>query len=225
MKGYLVEEAYEVCDAIDGGDPAEIRDELGDLLFQIVFQAQLGRETAEFDLDDVEAAIADKMERRHPYVFGDQERVDASGAAKTWEAAKAAERAEKGVLHGLPKALPALHKARRLTDKAAAVGFEWPDADGAWDKFEEEVRELREVAQTGDRAAIVDELGDVLFTLVNVARWLKVDPEDALQQANQKFVRRFGYVEAGLRDRGVPFGEASLEEMDGLWDEAKSKGL
>lgn len=225
MKGYLVEEAYEVSEAIDRGEPAGIRDELGDLLFQVVFQAQLGAEAGEFDLDDVVDAISDKMERRHPHVFGDAAPIGVDEQNRRWEAAKAAERADEGVLHGVPAALPALHKARRLTDKAAGVGFEWPDASGAWGKFEEELGELREAAAGGDLDAIRHELGDVLFTLVNVARWLGVDPEDALQRTNQRFTRRFGYVEQGLRSRKRAFGEATLDEMDALWDEAKSKGL
>ncbi|MFT7620851.1 MAG: MazG family protein, partial [Myxococcota bacterium] len=158
MKGYMVEEAYEVCDAIDQGEPAALCDELGDMLFQIAFQAQLGTERDEFDMDDVVNAISDKMERRHPHVFGDVGPIDAKQAARQWEADKARERADKGVLHGLPVALPALHKARRLTDKAAAVGFEWPDVSGAWAKFDEELGELQEATASGDQAAIAHEL-------------------------------------------------------------------
>ncbi len=223
LKGYIVEEAYEVCEAIDGGDATALRDELGDLLFQVVFQAQIGAENGEFDMDGVVDAISDKMERRHPHVFGDGGPISADEENQGWEAMKAAERADKGVLFGVPKALPALHKARRLTDKAAAVGFEWPSAQGAWDKFDEEMGELREAAADGDPDAIRHELGDVLFTLVNIARWLGVEPEDALQQTNARFVRRFGHVESELRAQGKPVHSATLEEMDALWNDAKAR--
>ena len=222
LKSYVVEEAYEVVEAIETGDPAALKDELGDLLFQVVFLAQLAKERDWFEFDDVVNAISDKLETRHPHVFGDAGPMTEAEIGAAWEASKAKELADKGVLSGLPGALPALHKARRLTDKAAAVGFEWPDIDGAWAKFDEEMSELREATQSGDPDAIADELGDTLFTLVNLARWLKVDPEDALQRTCGKFVYRFGYVESKLRERGVLMGAASLEEMDGLWNDAKT---
>jgi nucleoside triphosphate diphosphatase len=221
---YTVEEAYEVADAIDRGDLAQLRDELGDLLFQVVFHSQMAREQGAFTFDDVVNAICDKMERRHPHVFGEGKIEDAEAQSVAWEEQKRLERAAKGagILADVPVALPALVRANKLGKRAAQVGFEWPDVGGALDKLEEEVRELRgEVGAKSSRAAIEDEAGDLLFSVVNVCRYLKVDPEAALKHANAKFERRFGYVEARLRDQGRTPGDATLEEMDRLWDEGK----
>jgi ATP diphosphatase len=223
---YTIEEAYEVADAIERDDLASLRGELGDLLFQVVFHAQMASERGAFAFDDVVAAICDKLERRHPHVFGDA-RID-SAAAQTvaWEEQKRLERERAGasVLDDVPLALPALTRANKLGKRAALVGFEWPDVAGALDKLDEELGELRkEVAEEAGEAAIANELGDVLFCVVNVCRYLRIDPETALRAANTKFERRFGYVERRLREQGRRVGEATLEEMDRLWDEGKAK--
>jgi MazG family protein len=223
---YTIEEAYEVADAIERDDLAALRGELGDLLFQVVFHSQMASERGAFAFDDVAAAICDKLERRHPHVFGDA-RID-SAAAQTvaWEEHKRLERERAGasVLDDVPLALPALTRANKLGKRAALVGFEWPDVAGALDKLDEELGELRaEVAGSAGEAEIQNELGDVLFCVVNVCRYLKIDPETALRGANAKFERRFGYVERRLREQGRRVGEATLEEMDRLWDEGKGR--
>src|SRR5262245_28493831 len=223
---YTIEEAYEVADAIERDDLASLRGELGDLLFQVVFHAQMASERSAFAFDDVVAAICDKLERRHPHVFGEA-RID-SAAAQTvaWEEQKRLERerASASVLDDVPLALPALTRANKLGKRAALVGFEWPDVAGALDKLDEELGELRkEVAEQAGAAAIANELGDVLFCVVNVCRYLGIDPETALRGANSKFERRFGYVERRLREQGRSAREATLEEMDRLWDEGKER--
>ena len=223
---YTIEEAYEVADAIERKDYPALRDELGDLLFQVVFHSQMAREQGSFAFDDVVAAICDKMERRHPHVFGDA-RID-SAAAQTvaWEEQKRLERERSGksVLADVPLALPALTRANKLGKRAAQVGFEWPDVAGALDKLDEELGELRKgLSVQADQAHITDELGDVLFCVVNVCRYLGVDPETALKGANAKFERRFGYVEQRLNEQGRSAREATLEEMDRLWDEGKKR--
>jgi nucleoside triphosphate diphosphatase len=223
---YTIEEAYEVADAIERDDLASLRGELGDLLFQVVFHAQMASERGAFAFDDVVAAICDKLERRHPHVFGDA-RID-SAAAQTvaWEEQKRLERERAGasVLDDVPLALPALTRANKLGKRAALVGFEWPDVAGALDKLDEELAELRtEVAGAAGEAAIGNELGDVLFCVVNVCRYLKIDPETALRGANAKFERRFSYVERRLREQGRSARESTLAEMDRLWDEGKEQ--
>lgn len=222
---YTIEESYEVADAIERDDDPALRGELGDLLFQVVFHAQMASERGAFAFDDVVAAICDKLERRHPHVFGDA-RID-SAAAQTvaWEEQKRLERESAGasVLDDVPLALPALTRANKLGKRAALVGFEWPDVAGALDKLDEELGELRqEVRDQAGEAQITNELGDVLFCVVNVCRYLKIDPETALRGANAKFERRFSYVERRLREQGRSAREATLEEMDKLWDEGKS---
>jgi MazG family protein len=221
LKPYIIEEAYEVCEAIEGGDPAVLRDELGDLLFQVVFQSQIAKEQGHFDLNDVVDAISDKMERRHPHVFGDETALTAEEVAEHWEQRKVKEKGRKGLLDGVPKSLPALRKARRVTDKAALIGFDWPSIDGALAKVEEEIQELAEARESRDPAAIEHEFGDLLFALVNVGRFLKVDPEDALRGTLARFMRRFEYVEQSLRDTGRSLEDASLEQMEAYWQEAK----
>src|SRR4030095_365684 len=223
---YTIEEAYEVADAIERDDLASLRGELGDLLFQVVFHAQMASERGAFAFDDVVAAICDKLERRHPHVFGDA-RID-SAAAQTvaWEEQKRRERERAGasVLDDVPLALPALTRANKLGKRAALVGFEWPDVAGALDKLDEELGELRkELSEQAGAAEITDELGDVLFCIVNVCRYLGVDTAVALRGANSKFERRFGYVEQRLREQGRSAREATLEEMDKLWDEGKKR--
>ncbi len=223
---YTIEEAYEVADAIERNDLPALRDELGDLLFQVAFHSQLAKEQGAFDFDAVVTAICDKMERRHPHVFGEASIESAEAQTVAWEEQKRRERAAKrmGVLADVPVSLPALTRANKLGKRAAQVGFEWPDVTGALEKVEEEIRELKhEVAAGVDRNAIADELGDVLFCIVNVCRYLNVDPETALRATNAKFERRFGYVEQRLKEQGRTPEQATLEEMDRLWEEGKKK--
>jgi MazG family protein len=222
---YTIEEAYEVSDAIERNDLAALRDELGDLLFQVVFHSQMAKEQGAFDFDAVVDAICDKMERRHPHVFADATIESAEAQTVAWEEQKRQERSQKhaSVLADVPVSLPALTRANKLGKRAAQVGFEWADVNGAMGKVEEEVRELKqEIAAGTDRKAMADELGDVLFCIVNVCRYMNIDPEAALRTTNSKFERRFRYVEERLRQQGRTPEEASLEEMDRLWDEGKA---
>jgi tetrapyrrole methylase family protein/MazG family protein len=227
LRPYVLEETYEVLEAIDGGDPREHCEELGDLLLQIVFQAQLRREEGRFDFADVAEAISNKLVSRHPHVFGDSDVKDAEGVLKQWSALKRAEKKAKGggksVLEGVPREMPALARADRLTEKASRIGFDWPDATGPREKVAEELAELDEAIAKGDRGAVEHELGDLLFAGANLARKLGVAPEEALRAAVGRFVSRFEHVEGELERRGVPHGGATLEEMDALWREAKSR--
>jgi MazG family protein len=227
LKTYIIEEAYEVVDAIDGGDPATLSGELGDLLFQIVFAAQVAHEHGWFDVEEVCRKIHAKMVYRHPHVFGDVEVAGAADVVRNWEALKARERRAAGALAGVPRQLPALLKALRITEKAAALGFDWERANDVVAKLQEEVDEL--IAELGPdptaRAAegVREELGDILFVLANLARRLGVDPEAALQGANEKFARRFGAMEEEARSRGVALGSLGLAELDGIWEEVKKR--
>ena len=225
---YTIEEAYEVEDAIRSGSPALLMDELGDLLFQVVYHARMAEERGWFAFGDVAAAIADKMVRRHPHVFGTDEARTAEQQTAAWEAQKAAERAgraQSGTLAGIPVGLPALTRAAKLTRRAGRVGFDWPDAAAVLDKLEEEAEELRQeiknAPQDNNSAAIKDEVGDLLFVLANLARKLDLDPEECLRGANHKFERRFGYVEQVLRIEGKTPSDSSLDRMEELWQEAK----
>ncbi|HVN74697.1 MAG TPA: nucleoside triphosphate pyrophosphohydrolase [Thermoanaerobaculaceae bacterium] len=227
LKTYIIEEAYEVVDAISAGDPAMLAGELGDLLFQIIFVAQIATEKGLFDIDRVCEGIHAKMVRRHPHVFGEVEVAGADDVVRNWESIKARERKEKGALAGVPRQLPALLKALRITEKAAALGFDWERVNDVLAKLEEEVRELKAEVAGGTLPAepegIREELGDVLFVMANLARQLRVDPEAALQGANEKFTRRFRAMEEHARSRGVELGSLSLEELDALWETAKSE--
>jgi nucleoside triphosphate diphosphatase len=221
---YTFEEAYEVADAIARGDRTALRDELGDLLLQVVYHARMAEEAGDFAFADVARGIADKMVRRHPHVFGDAAVRDAAAQTEAWEAHKAAERAGKaegGTLAGVPVALPALTRAAKLTARAARVGFDWPDAAAVLDKLEEEAEELRAELSDGDAARLADEVGDLLFVLANLARKLSLDPEACLRAANDKFVRRFAGIEAALAAEGRTPAEATLEEMEAHWQAAK----
>jgi MazG family protein len=223
---YTIEEAYEVADAIERDDMDDLRDELGDLLFQVVFHSQMAQERGAFAFDDVVNAICDKMERRHPHVFGDDRIETAAEQTRAWEEHKRRERAltAGSVLDDVPLALPALTRADKLGKRAAQVGFEWPDTHGALDKVAEEVEELRaELSGSPDLARISNEIGDLLFSLVNVCRYLKIDPETSLRHANVKFERRFRYVERRLEEQGTSPAQATLEEMDALWEEGKRR--
>jgi len=230
LRPYLVEETYEVLEEMDrvaeGGPWRPLCEELGDLLFQIVFHAQLAGELGEFDLAEVANAISDKIVSRHPHVFGETRVSGAEQVLHNWARLKAEERRRKhgregSVLDGVPSAAPALLRAERLTEKASRIGFDWPDLSGVREKLAEELAELDRAIASGERRAMEHELGDVLFSLANLARFLRTPAEDALREANARFTRRFHAVEAGLRARDVAFGTASLAEMDALWQEAK----
>jgi tetrapyrrole methylase family protein/MazG family protein/ATP diphosphatase len=223
LKPYVVEEAYEVCEAIDAGIPEALREELGDLLLQIVFQAELARARGWFGPDDVVAAIAGKLVRRHPHVFADAKVSGADEVVQRWEEIKAKEKAGQGALDGVPKSLPALRAALRVSEKAQGVGFDWPDIEGSRAKIDEELREVDQAVGAGDAARIDEEIGDLLFAIVNLSRKLRVDPEEALRRTTRKFIGRFRRVEAALRERGKTPRESTLEEMDALWEEAKKK--
>jgi len=231
IRRYVIEEACEVVDAIDGGDRAELRAELGDLLLQVVFLGELGRAEGAFGPDDVVAAICDKLVRRHPHVFGDDRVEGSREVLRNWERIKASEqqgkKKEGGVLGGVPRSLPALTRAQRVGEKVARVGFDWPDARGSRTKVAEEVGELDHAIASGDKDRVEAELGDVLFALVNLARHVDVDAEGALRRTIDKFTRRFAHVEARVHEThgGWPTTAAddrlTLEELDGYWDEAK----
>jgi tetrapyrrole methylase family protein / MazG family protein len=222
LRPFLVEETYEVLDALDADDPAHIREELGDLLFQVVFHAEIARERGEFSMADLLEALITKMTRRHPHVFGDRPVSSAAEALAQWEAIKGAEKHGSSALAGVPRALPALHRAQRVQHKAARVGFDWADAAGALEKVREELGEVAEALRQGGGAALRDELGDLLFSVVNVARLSSVDPEGALQAAVDRFSRRFASMEEAARDEGRELASLSLAELEQLWTRAKS---
>ncbi len=227
LRAYMIEETYEVVDAIDSGEPGELVAELGDLLFHIIFAAQLAEEKGWFDVAAVCRGIHAKMVHRHPHVFGEVEVSDAAEVVRNWEAIKQRERREKGALAGVPRQLPALLKAYRITEKAAALGFDWERVNDVVAKLEEEVRELAAELRTGDgegaEQRVREELGDVLFVMANLARQLGADPEAALQAANDKFSRRFGAMEELAAQGGTPLRTLTLAELDGLWDEVKRR--
>jgi MazG family protein len=223
---YTVEEAYEVADAIQRGSMADLVEELGDLLLQVVFHAQMAREAGAFDFDDVARAINAKMIRRHPHVFAGAETRSAAQQIDAWEEVKALERAGKaaerpGLLNDIPLGLPALTRAVKLSRRAARVGFVWPAIKDVLAKLHEEVAELEAEVEAGEIDKARRELGDVLFVCANIARELDVDPEDALRETNAKFVRRFSFIERALADRGSAPDRSDLAEMDALWEEAK----
>ncbi len=221
---YLVEETYEVVDALAEGDADDHREELGDLLLQIVFQSELRFAEGKFGIDDVARGIVGKLVRRHPHVFGDVVAKDADAVLANWAKLKAVEKAEKGkhgALHGVPRSAPALLRATRTGEKASSVGFDWPDADGPRAKVDEELRELDDARRGGDRAEMERELGDLLFATVNLARKLNLDAEQALRDATDRFARRFEHVEQTLAAAGRSVSDASPQEQDRLWREAK----
>ncbi len=239
LRAYLVEESHELLDAIAALGPAatatavdlpvtadpvavaQLREELGDVLLQVAFQSQIAHENSWFDLDSVAAGIADKMIRRHPHVFEPSQAVATSGEVRDrWEQQKRKE--GKGALDGVPRALPALLRAQRVADKAARIGFDWPDAEAVWPKVAEELGELRTAAQSGDKAAMHDELGDVLFAVANLARHLGLDAENGLRDALDKFSRRFAHVERAVHARHGLQQQASPDELDELWQQAKA---
>ena len=222
---YTIEEAYEVADAIAQRDFAALPDELGDLLFQVVYHARMAEESGHFAFADVAKSISDKMIRRHPHVFGDAAARDATAQTAAWEAQKSAERAaraETGTLAGVPTALPALTRAAKITSRAARVGFDWPNAAAVLEKLDEEVAELKAELPGGDPARLMDEVGDLLFVLANLARKLNLDPEACLRHANQKFSRRFNGMEHRFETEGKALAGLTLAEMENGWQAVKA---
>ena len=243
---YTLEEVYEVADAIENNDLVELEDELGDLLFQVIFYAQIAKEQGAFDFQDIATAITDKLVRRHPHVFPDgdvekfgiQQDISAQQVVVNWEAIKELEREEKrkkggeqvaqeveSILDDLPRALPAMERARKLQKRAAQVGFDWAEIAPVLEKLKEEVAEFEEALASGDLERMSDELGDVLFATINLARHSKIEPEVALRSTNQRFETRFKWIEAALSHQDKVFKDANLEELDALWDQAKKTGL
>jgi tetrapyrrole methylase family protein/MazG family protein/ATP diphosphatase len=225
LRKYVLEEACEVIDAIDSGDRGALKEELGDLLLQVVFQAELARTQAGFAIDDVVEGIIDKLVRRHPHVFGHMSAKDADEVLRNWEKIKAAEKKDRGVLGGVPRSMPALTRAQRIGEKVARVGFDWASAAGSRAKVTEELRELDQAILRDDKDAVEAEMGDVLFALVNLSRHLGVDAEGALRRTSDKFTKRFAHVEQRVKAlHGGWGGEAStipLKTLDGYWEEAK----
>src|SRR5258707_3201579 len=224
LKPFVIEESYEVVDAIDRDDRAALAEELGDFLLQAVFIAELTSEEGSFDIYDAVTAIHDKLVRRHPHVFGDVEANDAEEVLVNWEKLKNEERKaeNKSVLAGVPQSLPALLRASRLTEKAARVGFDWRRTEDVFDKLDEEIAELHEAIASGDASHVEEEVGDLLFTIANIARKLNLNAEEALPSTNRKFARRFESMESRVRETGRNVDQLTLEEMDALWDEAKA---
>jgi MazG family protein len=233
LRRYVLEEACEVIDAIDANDKSSLREELGDLLLQVVFLGELMRNEGHFGPDDIVQAITDKLVRRHPHVFADVEVSGSDEVLKNWELIKAAEKKDRGLLDSVPRSMPALTRAQRVGEKVERVGFDWPDARGSRAKITEEIAELDQAIEEGDKARVEEELGDVFFALVNLARHVDVDAEGALRKTIEKFQRRFGHVEARVKEQhgGWPAGPSSegasaklpLAELDRYWDEAKQK--
>jgi len=233
IKPYLLEETYEVMDAIDARDWDGLADELGDLLLQVVFFSQMAKEAGHFDVTDAIQAINSKLIRRHPHVFADGDAKTSDEVLRKWDEIKAGEKAAsanasakpKGLLAGVPRSVPALMEARQISSRAANAGFDWSNVEQVLEKLNEELAELDGARKTGSPEELQDEIGDLLFVIVNIARFLKVDPEQALRGTNSKFRQRFDFVEKGLEARGKSPREATLDEMEELWKDAKRKGL
>jgi XTP/dITP diphosphohydrolase len=221
IKDNLIEEAYEVVESIDAEDFTEMKKELGDVLLHVVFHSNMADETDRFSIADVIYAIQEKLIRRHPHVFGDVVAEDEDQVAENWENIKLKEGKE-SILEGIPKHLPALIRAQRMQEKAANVGFDWPEAKQVWDKLEEELREFKEVLEKGDPEKSRQEFGDLLFSLVNFGRFYNLDAEDSLRSTNKKFIKRFQYIEQQLAKEEKELSSVSLEEMDKHWNDAKS---
>jgi tetrapyrrole methylase family protein/MazG family protein len=226
LKPFLVEECYEVVDAIEDGSPDKVREELGDLLFQIVFHARIAEEAGQFTMNDVITAIHEKMIRRHPHVFGDDKLSTDKEVLSNWEEIKRKEKGHedrKSILEGVPKELPSLLRAHRLQERAARVGFDWAHLNEALPKLDEEIMEFKESLKSEDAGKIEEELGDVFFMLVNISRFLGVNPEDALRKTISKFVHRFRHIEEHAEQTGRSLNDMTLDEMEKLWQEAKKK--
>ncbi|HEY1232127.1 MAG TPA: nucleoside triphosphate pyrophosphohydrolase [Candidatus Binatia bacterium] len=225
LKPCLLEETYELLDALDNGEPKKIQEELGDVLLQVIFHAQIASEENRFSIKEVIQQLTEKLVRRHPYVFaGEPLPEDAAAVLKQRMQIKADEKGKSGessLLGNVPKSMPALARAQSISRRAAHLGFEWPEIDRVWDKVEEEIRELKEAAASGDKVRTGEELGDLLFTMVNIARFLDVESEDVLAQTCGRFTRRFRHIEAQLKQVNKRFEQSSLEELDLFWEEAK----
>jgi tetrapyrrole methylase family protein/MazG family protein len=226
LKPFLIEEAHEVLEAIEDGDAEVLKEELGDLLFQVIFHAQIARERGEFDIGDVLKTLTDKMVRRHPHVFGTIRAGTSKEVLARWEKLKHQEhrhRKRKSVLDGVPRSLPALMRAHQLQGRAARVGFDWSEIKPVWGKVQEEMKELEASYREGDAKAVEAEMGDLLFALVNLSRFVKINPEDALRKANHRFLERFHYIEKKAKRSGRALSDMTLSEMDRLWEEAKAR--
>jgi MazG family protein len=226
LKPFLIEECYEVIDALDEDDPVKVKEELGDLLFQIIFHAQIAEERGRFTIHDVIASNVEKMIRRHPHVFGDAQLSTDKEVLANWEEIKKKEKGHKertSVLEGVPRHLPSLLRAHSLQERAARVGFDWTRIEEALPKLDEEMAEFKESLKKEDPAGIEEELGDIFFMLVNISRFLGVNPEDALRKTISKFIRRFRYIEEHAADSGRSLGDMGLDEMERLWQESKGK--
>ncbi len=224
LKPYVIEEAHEVVEAIESGNSEALREELGDLLLQVVFQAELARKNGWFGPNDVVDAICEKLIRRHPHVFSDVKVEDSDEVVKNWEQIKREEKGDRGALAGVPKALPALLRAVRIGEKASAVGYDWPTVDGPREKVDEELREFDAACAQGDPTRMEEELGDVLFSITNVARKRGLDPEAALRGTLQRFTARFETAEQAAKASGKALSELSESELDDLWEDAKGQG-
>jgi tetrapyrrole methylase family protein / MazG family protein len=226
LKPFLVEECYEVVDAIEDGSSDKVREELGDLLFQIVFHARIAEEAGQFTIDDVITAIHEKMIRRHPHVFGDATAATPDDVVSNWEEIKRKEKGHadrKSILEGVPKDLPSLLRAHRLQERASHVGFDWAHLNEALPKLDEEITEFKESLKSEDAGKIEEELGDVFFMLVNISRFLGVNPEDALRKTISKFIHRFRHIEEHAEQAGRSLNDMTLDEMEALWQQAKNK--
>ena len=221
---YLLEETYEVMESVTADDAEALQEELGDLLLHVVFQGCLAQEAGRFTLDDCLNAVTRKLTRRHPHVFGDQQVEGTADVRRRWEAEKQREKGRASLLEGVPRTLPALNRARRMQEKAASVGFDWPQVAGVWAKVMEEIQELKAACAAEDAAAMQEEFGDVLFSMVNLGRFLQLSGEDALRQSVNKFEQRFRGIEQELARRGRSIEEATLEEMDGIWNRLRREG-
>lgn len=223
LRYLTIEETYELSDAILEKDMDEIKKELGDLMLHLVFYAKIGKEQNAFDITDVLNGISEKLVHRHPHIYGDVKVQNADEVADNWEAIKMKEKGRKSALSGVPKSLPAMVKAHRIQEKVKGVGFEWEEKEQVWDKVLEEQQELRCEAMNGaDHEKMEDEMGDLFFALINYARYIDVNPEDALERTNKKFIRRFKYIEEQATKKGLNLQDMTLEEMDTLWNEAKT---
>ena len=226
LKPFLIEECYEVIDALNEGDPDKIKEELGDLLFQIIFHARIAEERGVFTLGDVITTIVEKMTRRHPHVFGEEKVTTDKEVLAHWEEIKRKEKGyeqRKSILEGVPQSMPSLIRAHRLQERAARVGFDWSRIDEALPKLDEEIAEFKESLKTEEASKIEEELGDIFFMLVNISRFLDVDPEEALRKTISKFIYRFRYIEESAAHTGKSLNDMTLDEMERLWQEAKGK--
>ena len=225
LKPFLVEEAYEVLEALDEDNPENLKEELGDLLFQIIFHSQIAKERGEFTMDDVIKKISEKMISRHPHVFGSERFETSQEVLKQWDERKKEEgKLRESLLEGVPKELPSLLRAHRLQSRAAKVGFDWKRVEDVFGKLDEEIEEFRTALKNREQSEIEEELGDIFFVLVNISRFVRVNPEDALRKTISKFISRFRYIEMKAAEAGRGLSDMTLEEMDALWDEAKHHG-